>query len=154
MLETTHDTWLRRAGELAHPVHHHIDGAAEPGGGAAFTVVSPRDGSTLAEVADGGAAEVDLAVAAARRAFDQGPWPRMAPADRGRVLLRLAELVEECRERLALTVSLEMGKPITDACAVELRAVAATFRWYGQVADKLADTSPHTGTDSLALVTR
>ncbi|MGW0845317.1 aldehyde dehydrogenase [Streptomyces sp. NPDC002787] len=149
-----HDSLLRRAEELDLPAQHHIDGTDEPGGGASFAVVSPRDGQVLVEVADARAAEVDLAVAAARRAFDSGPWPRLAPADRGRVLLRIAELLEERREKLALTITLEMGKPITDAYDIELRAAITTFRWYGQLADKLTDESPHTAPDALALITR
>ncbi|MEU9227542.1 aldehyde dehydrogenase [Streptomyces massasporeus] len=149
-----HDEWLRRAKAFQLSGGHHIDGAEEAGGGAAFPVVSPRDGRVVAEVADGGAAEVDAAVAAARRAFDTGPWPRLAPAERGRALLRLADLLEERREELALAVSLEMGKPISDAYGIELRAVITTFRWYGQLADKLTDESPHTAPDALALVTR
>ncbi|MFE6960292.1 aldehyde dehydrogenase [Streptomyces sp. NPDC057696] len=154
MLQLTHDEWLSRAKELDLSGFHHIDGADEPGGGATYAAVSPRDGQVLAQVADGGAAEVDAAVAAARRAFDVGPWPRLAPADRGRALLRLADLLEERRDRLALTVSLEMGKPITDAYDIELRAAVNTFRFYGQLADKLTDESPHTAPDALALVTR
>jgi gamma-glutamyl-gamma-aminobutyraldehyde dehydrogenase len=150
----THDTWLQRAEHLRPPRTHFIDGADEAGGGATFCVVSPRDGRVLTEVADGGSAEVDAAVAAARRAFDSGPWPRLSPADRGRVLLRIADLLQERRAELALTVSLETGKPITDAHDIELRAVIDTFRWYGQLADKLTDTSPHTSPDALALVTR
>ncbi|MFI1506961.1 aldehyde dehydrogenase [Streptomyces sp. NPDC020597] len=150
----THDDLLRRAKELRLPAQHHIDGADEPGSGAVFTVVSPRDGQVLGEVADAHGAEVDLAVAAARRAFDSGPWPRLAPAERGRILLRMAELLEEQREDLALTVSLEMGKPFTDAYGIELRAAINTFRWYGQLADKLTDESPHVAPDALALVTR
>ncbi|MFF7122312.1 MULTISPECIES: aldehyde dehydrogenase [unclassified Streptomyces] len=154
MLDVTHDELLRRAKTLDLPAPHHIAGADEPGGGTTFAVVSPRDGQTLTEVADARQAEVDHAVAAARRAFDSGPWPRLAPAERGRVLLRIAELLEDQREKLALTVTLEMGKPITDAYAVELRAAINTFRWYGQLADKLTDESPHTAPDALALVTR
>ncbi|WP_406101416.1 aldehyde dehydrogenase [Streptomyces sp. NBC_01003] len=154
MLELTHDEWLSRAKELDLSGFHHIDGADEAGGGATYAAVSPRDGQVLAQVADGGTAEVDAAVAAARRAFDAGPWARLAPADRGRALLRLADLLEERRDSLALTVSLEMGKPITDAYDIELRAAANSFRFYGQLADKLTDESPHTAPDALALVTR
>ncbi|MFI5659981.1 aldehyde dehydrogenase [Streptomyces sp. NPDC051684] len=150
----THDTWLRRAKDLTPNGAHFIDGAGEAGGGATFAAVSPRDGRILADVADGGEAEVNTAVAAARSAFDHGPWPRLAPAERGRVLIRIADLLEEHRVELALTVSLEMGKTITDAHDIELRAVINTFRWYGQLADKLADESPHTASDALALVTR
>ncbi|MEV0640954.1 aldehyde dehydrogenase [Streptomyces sp. NPDC050619] len=154
MLDITHDEWLRRAKALDLSGAHHIDGADEPGGGQSYAAVSPRDGQVLAQVADAQPAEVDAAVAAARRAFDSGPWPRLAPAERGRVLLRIADLLEEQRHRLALTVSLEMGKPITDAYDIELRAAINTFRWYGQLADKLTDESPHTAPDALALVTR
>ncbi|MEV2275305.1 aldehyde dehydrogenase [Nocardiopsis sp. NPDC049922] len=154
MLEITHDELTHRAAALAPPTHHHIHGADEPGGGRTYPVVSPRDGRVLTEVADGGPAEVDAAVAAARRAFDTGPWPRLSPADRGRALVRLADLLEEHRTDLALTVSLEMGKPVTDAHAIELRAAIATFRWYGQLADKLTDEIPHTDPAALALVTR
>ncbi|MFF6953199.1 aldehyde dehydrogenase [Streptomyces iakyrus] len=149
-----HDEWLRRAKAFQLSGAHHIDGVEEAGAGAVFPVVSPRDGRVVADVADGGAAEVDAAVAAARRAFDTGPWPRLAPAERGRALLRLAGLLEERREELALAVTLEMGKPISDAYGIELRAVINTFRWYGQLADKLTDESPHTAPDALALVTR
>ncbi|GAB7106359.1 aldehyde dehydrogenase [Streptomyces phaeofaciens JCM 4814] len=154
MSALTHDELLSRAKALEFPAHHHIDGTDEPGSGPSFAVVSPRDGQVLTRVADATDAEVGHAVAAARRAFDTGPWPRLAPADRGRVLLRIADLLEEQRERLALTVTLEMGKPFTDAYAIELRAAIATFRYYGQLADKLTDEAPHTAPDTLALVTR
>ncbi|MFF8231927.1 aldehyde dehydrogenase [Streptomyces caelestis] len=154
MPAVTHDEWLRRAKAFQLSGAHHIAGADEAGSGATFPVVSPRDGRVLAEAPDAGIAEVDAAVAAARRAFDTGPWPRLAPAERGRALLRLADLLEERREEAALTVSLEMGKPITDAYGIELRAVISTFRWYGQLADKLTDSAPHTAPDALALVTR
>ncbi|MEV5753721.1 aldehyde dehydrogenase [Actinoallomurus sp. NPDC052308] len=153
-MHATHEELLRRAKELDLPAQHHIDGRDEAGGGASFAVVSPRDGQVLAEVADAGVAEVDAAVAAARRAFDSGPWPRLAPVERGRALLRLADLLEEHRADLALTISLEMGKPIGESHAIELRAAIGTFRWYGQLADKLADEVPQTAADALALVTR
>ncbi|MFJ9446919.1 aldehyde dehydrogenase [Kitasatospora sp. NPDC101235] len=154
MTLATHDDWLRRAETLKPVGTHLIDGTDEAGGGGTFSVVSPRDGRVLAQVADAGAAEVDAAVAAARRAFDHGPWPRLSPAERGRVLLRFADLLEERRTELALTVSLEMGKPVAEAHDIELRAVVNTFRWYGGLADKLTDESPHTAPDALALVTR
>jgi gamma-glutamyl-gamma-aminobutyraldehyde dehydrogenase len=149
----TYDDWVRLARTTAPPTCHHIDGADRPGANGAFAVVSPRDGRTVAEVADAGPAEVDLAVAAARRAFDAGPWPRLSPAERGLALTRLADLVERDRSELAVTISLEMGKPITEAYDIELRAVVNTFRWYAQLADKLTDESPRTASDTLALVT-
>ncbi|WP_157878219.1 aldehyde dehydrogenase family protein, partial [Streptomyces torulosus] len=84
MLNATHEELLRRAKELDPPTQHHIDGRSEAGDGGSFAVVSPRDGQCLVRVADAREAEVDLAVGAARRAFDTGPWPHLAPGDRGR----------------------------------------------------------------------
>ncbi|MEU6115219.1 aldehyde dehydrogenase [Streptomyces sp. NPDC047117] len=153
-LDSSHADWIRTAGRLVPPVRHRIGGREEDGSGAVFRVVSPRDGTTLAEVTDAGEKEVDLAVAAARRAFDSGPWPRLAPADRGRALLRIADLVEEHRSEIAALISLENGKPVAESYGIELRAVAGTFRWYGQLADKLHDEVPHTDPGALALVTR
>lgn len=139
----THEEWLLRAKSLR---FDNVPAART------FAVTSPRDGQVLADVPDAGESEVDSAVAAARTAF--GPWSQTAPVERGRVLLRIADLLEQHRETLALTISLEMGKPITDAYAIELRAAVTTFRWYGQLADKLTDSIPQTSPDALALVTR
>ncbi len=139
----THEEWLRRAKDLR---FEDIPCSKT------FAVVSPRDGQVLADVPDAGESEVDDAVTAARRAFDS--WSQVAPVERGKVLLRIADLLEQHRETLALTISLEMGKPITDAYTIELRAAINTFRWYGQLADKLTDAVPQTSPEALALVTR
>ncbi|MEU0938797.1 aldehyde dehydrogenase [Embleya sp. NPDC005971] len=154
MARLSHQDWLDRAAKLRPVTVHHIDGADHAGDGDTFTVIAPRDGTPLAEPARAGPREVDLAVAAARRAFDTGAWPRLAPAERGRALIRFADTIEAHREELALTIALEMGKPVTEAYDIELRAVAACFRWYGEVADKLIDEAPQTAADALALVTR
>ncbi len=149
---TTYADWQMAAKDVATRFVHHIDGAGDPGSGPVFDVVSPRDGKVIATAADGGTGEIDRAVAAARRAF--GPWSRLSPTERGRVLARVAEAIEAHRAELALLISLEMGKPITDAHDIELRAIVTTCRWYAELAGKVADEVPQTGEDSLALVTR
>ncbi|TDC92514.1 aldehyde dehydrogenase family protein [Actinomadura sp. 7K507] len=155
MTDVSYDEWRARAARLAPQTLHHIGGAFVPSrDGATFPVVSPRDGRTIADAAAAGAADVDRAVAAARHAFDDGPWPRLAPADRKAALLRLADLVERDRLTLALLISLEMGKPVSEADGIELRALLGCLRWYAETADKLIDESPRTGAGSLALVTR
>ncbi|MFI0355109.1 aldehyde dehydrogenase [Actinomadura sp. 9N407] len=163
MTGVPYEEWRGRADRLAPYTDHHIDGTFSPSTGSPSTgspgemtmpVVSPRDGRTIAHVAAAGAADVDRAVGAARRAFDDGPWPRLAPAERKAALLRWADLVERDREELALLISLEMGKPISEADGIELRAVIGCLRWYAEVADKQLDESPQTGEGSLALVTR
>ncbi|MFA9447010.1 aldehyde dehydrogenase [Egicoccus sp. AB-alg6-2] len=122
--------------------------------GATFSATSPRDGTVLAEVAACRTADVDRAVASARRAFDAGHWSRSAPAERRRSMLRFARLVEEHADELALTVSLEMGKPISDARDIEIPALVKTLTWYAEAADKLLDELPRTGADALAMITR
>lgn len=138
-----------------------IDGRAVIGGervgaasGATFASVNPATGEQLAEVALCGAADVDRAVRSARAAFESGVWSRRDAAERGAVLKRLAELLEENAEELALLESLDMGKPLSQTSAVDVPGTAATFRWYGELADKLADEVPATPPGSTALVTR
>jgi gamma-glutamyl-gamma-aminobutyraldehyde dehydrogenase len=122
--------------------------------GARRPVVTPRDGSTLGELAWAVEADVDGAVAEARRAFDQGPWPRMAARERGEILLRFGDLVEQHRDEIALLVSLEMGKPIRYAWEIELRALIRCLRFYGGLADKIMGEVSPTAEGELALVTR
>jgi 4-(gamma-glutamylamino)butanal dehydrogenase len=121
--------------------------------GATADVVAPRDGTVIAAVPDSDAGDVDAAVAAARHTFDNG-WSTMAPAQRKRILHRLADAIEAHRQELALLISLEMGKPITFARDIELRTTINTYRWYAEWADKLTGEAPEVGTDALALVTR
>ncbi|WP_128378563.1 aldehyde dehydrogenase [Streptomyces cavernae] len=141
-----HSDWIARADRLKFP--------SWTGDGATFAVTSPRDGQVLTRVPAAGTDHVDRAVAAAREAFDHGPWPRMPAVERREVLLRLASLLDAHRTELALLVSLEMGMPITEAYNSEVPGTAACFRWYAELADKLVDESPQTNDDALALVTR
>ncbi len=151
----TRNAWLQAAAELRWPSGVLIDGElCASASGDAFTVVSPRDGASLVDIAIGSRADVDAAVASARAAFDDGRWSRLAAIDRGRVLVRFGDAVEAAARELALRISLEMGKPVQDALAVELRAIAQTLRWYGQLADKLSDEAPVGTPDALAIVTR
>jgi 4-(gamma-glutamylamino)butanal dehydrogenase len=145
--------WHGLAERVALPAAMLVDGREDDGDGA-LPVVSPRNGSVLVEVATASDADVDRAVAAARRAFDDGPWPRMKPRERAAVMLRWADLVERDRDHVALLVSLEMGKPIREAWTIELRALISTIRFYAESADKEAGELPAVGEDDLALVVR
>ena len=122
--------------------------------GETFAVINPATNGLLAHVAACGEADVDAAVRAARHAYDQGPWARMAPRERKAVLLRLSELLLAHREELALLDSLSMGKPVMDAYTIDVPGAAGVFAWYGEALDKLYDEVAPTGRDALATITR
>ena len=97
-------------------VPHVIDGQeTESASGERFPSVDPWTREPWAEVALGGEPDADRAVRAARRAFDEGPWPRMGFAERGALLHRFADLIEANADALALADTTDMGKPISDA---------------------------------------
>ena len=108
---------------------HVIDGREESDG-ATFDSVDPWTREPWATVALGGAAEADRAVAAARRAFDEGPWPRMGFAERGALIHRFADLLVEHLEWLALADTRDMGKPISDARGKDVPRAAQNFRFF------------------------
>jgi 4-guanidinobutyraldehyde dehydrogenase/NAD-dependent aldehyde dehydrogenase len=147
--------WHARARALAINGNAFIGGRYVPAAsGATFECVSPIDGRLLAPVASTDAADVDLAVAAARRAFESGVWSRRAPRERKKVLLRFAQLIEQHAEELALLETLDMGKPISDSLAVDIPATVRCITWYAEAIDKLYDEVAPTAHDQLALITR
>ena len=132
-----------------------IDGRYVPAiSGATFDCVNPANGQVIAKVASCDAADVEVAVASARKAFEGGAWSRRAPAARKKVLLRFAELIRKHREELALTETMDMGKPITDSMKIDIPAAANCIAWYGEAVDKVYDEVAPTSHDSLALITR
>jgi acyl-CoA reductase-like NAD-dependent aldehyde dehydrogenase len=132
-----------------------INGTLTPArSGATFDCISPIDGRRLAAVSACDTADVDAAVAAARAAFGRGDWADRPPAERKRVLLRFADLVERAAEELALLETLDVGKPISDSLNVDVAATVRCLRWYGEAIDKIYDQVAPTGPAALALVTR
>ena len=151
----THEEWRRIAAALEPRTGILVDGEfTDAASGETFERINPATGETVTTVAAGDADDVDRAVGAARRAFEAGEWSRADPADRKRVLLRLAELIREHGEELALLDSLDMGKPVEDALGIDVPGAAGVFQWYAEAADKLYDEIAPTGADDLALVTR
>jgi acyl-CoA reductase-like NAD-dependent aldehyde dehydrogenase len=106
--------------------------------GATFETLDPHDGSVLAEVAEAKQEDVDRAVAAAKEAFHR--WSRLAAADRGRLLLRLADAIEDDAEGLALLETRDTGHPLRDTLGLDVQRTAATFRYFGGMADKFQGT--------------
>lgn len=114
--------------------------------GKRFATVNPVNEKVLAEVAEGDPSDVDAAVKAARTAFDSGPWSKMDARDRGRLMNKLADLMESNLEELAALETLDNGKPLRDARAADLPLAIDCLRYYAGWADKLTgDTIPIRG---------
>ena len=132
-----------------------IDGQfQEAASGERFVTENPATGRPIATIAAGDAADIDAAVRAARRAFDDGRWSRRSPADRKAVLLAFADRLEANLEELAMLESLEAGKPITDCLEVDIPETVKTFRWFAEAIDKIFDNIAPTGPEALGLIVR
>jgi aldehyde dehydrogenase (NAD+) len=105
--------------------------------GKSFDTLDPATGEVICRVAEGDRADIDLAVAAARKAFEDGPWPKMAASQRGRLLNKLADLIERDQERLAALETLDNGKPLRDSLAADLPLTIKAYRYYAGWADKI-----------------
>lgn len=128
---------IQAAAGLRTPIRHQlfIDGRfVDALSGETLATLNPHDNSRIVDVAMAGKADIDLAVDAATRAFPK--WSRLAAADRGRILLRLADLIEANAEELARLESLDTGHPLKDSRALDVPRTAACYRYFGGMADK------------------
>ncbi len=105
--------------------------------GKTFDTINPATEEVITQVAEGDAADIDLAVKAARKAFDSGPWRTMDARDRGRLLNKLADVIESHTDELAELETLDNGKPIGESKSADLPLVIDCFRYYAGWADKI-----------------
>ena len=127
---------------------HYIAGDFRDGaGGQTFTTLNPTSNEVIAEVAAGDAADVDAAVAAARRAFDEGPWPRMSAKERAVVLRRIANLIREHAQEFIALECLDIGMPIAQMKGLAARA-AENFDYFAGVIEELTGKAWQTGVSS------
>ena len=151
----TREEWQTRAAAL-HIRHqafidgHYVDAAS----GKSFDCISPADGRVIVAVSECESEDVDRAVAAARKAFESGVWADTSPVHRKRTLVKFAQLIDANKLELALLESLDMGKPVGDALAVDVAASVRCMNWTGEAIDKVYDEIAPTGRDELGLVTR
>lgn len=138
---------MTAATETATPTKLFINGKWEDAAsGKQFDTLNPSTGKVLAQVAEGDAADVNRAVLAARAAFEGGPWASMAPADRGKLLWKIAELVEKNIDELARLETQDNGKPIFESRYVDLPFVVEVFQYYAGWATKVhGETVPVRG---------
>ena len=130
-----------------------IDGQWQPASSSqTLPVVSPIDGQTLCTLAAAGPADVDRAVQAARRTFEQGVWSRMAPAERKKVLHRIADRIEAHHAELAVLGVRDNGTEIAMAWKAEPGSAAGTFRYYAECVDKINGEIAPTPDGTLGLI--
>ncbi len=129
----------RKPADLPERIQHYIDGAfVDSADGATFDVLDPVTNATYVGAAAGKKADIDLAVEAAQRAFTEGPWPRMLPRERSRILHKIADIVESRDQRLAELESFDSGLPISQALG-QARRAAENFRFFADLVVAQAD---------------
>ena len=140
----TIDTRLSQpAKEFLHqPSRLLIDGKlVEAASGKTFPVYNPATGAILMQVAEADSADVDRAVKAARKAFDEGPWSKISPSERGKLLWKLAELLEKHSDEFAELESIDNGKPVAVARAADVPLAIDMFRYMGGWATKITGST-------------
>src|SRR5574337_894250 len=105
--------------------------------GKTFETINPATEEVIAQVAEADAPDVDLAVKSARRAFEEGAWTKMSGSQRGRLLYKLADLIEANKKELAALESLDNGKPLGESLTADLPLVIACYRYFAGWADKI-----------------
>jgi gamma-glutamyl-gamma-aminobutyraldehyde dehydrogenase len=151
----TLQTNLDRAANLKFPGQAVIDGKlAAARSGKTFDNVGPRDGKLLNQVAACEAEDIDVAVKAARAAFEDGRWRNKHPREKKKIMFKLAELMERDLEELALLETLDMGKPISDTRSVDIPTAVNSIRWYAEALDKVYGEVATTPADRLSFVVR
>ena len=119
-----------------------------------FECYSPIDNRKLTDVASCKAADIDLAVSAARAAFNARSWAGKTPRERKQIMINFADLIIKNREEMALLETLDMGKPITASLNVDVNSAANSLRWFGEAIDKVYDEIAPTSDNTLAMITR
>lgn len=137
------------------PTQAFVDGTFRPAlSGKTFETTNPATGQTLAQIAACGPEDVDVAVAAAKAAYEDGRWSRLSPGERKHILLRFADLLEQNAHELAVMETLDSGKPIRECQNTDVPEAIHTIRWHAELIDKIYDHTAPVGTNALALVVR
>ena len=147
--------WQQQAQALKIKNQLFINGCYLPAAqGETFTVDSPATQQPLVQMACGSHLDIDLAVQAARASFECGNWSQASPARRKATLLKLATLMEQHQEELALLETLDTGKPIRHSLRDDIPGAVRCLRWYAEAIDKVYGEIAPTANDALALIQR
>ncbi|NVK74177.1 MAG: aldehyde dehydrogenase [Oceanospirillaceae bacterium] len=152
---TTKQGWLELKNTLVYQDKAWIDGKWHSAyGDETYEVTNPATGETIVKMAACQQQDVDLAVSAAKRTFESGTWSMSSPSHRKEVLKKLAALIRENQDELALLESLNMGKPVADALNLDIPGSAACIEWYAEAIDKIYGDVAPTDANNVATITR
>jgi len=155
LLSLSTSDWHERAKKIQFETRHFIDGEyVDSLAGGRLTVVNPATGLALCEVSAGAAADIDRAVAAAKRSFAARVWSRKAPRERAAVMANFGRLIEANTEKFALLDTLCMGKPIRDMVTIDVPAAATNFAYFGELIDKIDGAVTPTAADAFHYILR
>lgn len=122
--------------------------------GNTFITTNPATGEVLTEITACNEQDVNIAVANAKAAFDDGRWSRLSPNERKHILLNFADLLEQNTVELAVMESLDSGKPISECQLVDVPEMIHTIRWHAELIYKIYDNTAPVGSNTLSLVVR
>ncbi|MGB3384719.1 MAG: aldehyde dehydrogenase [Marinomonas sp.] len=149
----SYEQWKAQAASLSFPSQAYINGEFVPAvSGETFDCINPTTEALLTKVASCDSADVDVAVAAAKKAFKSGVWSTMAPRERKNIMLKWAQLIEEHKDEFALLDTLDMGKSISEMVGIDIPDSIDCFRWTAEGIDKLYGEIAPTGGPNLALI--
>lgn len=151
-MASTTDITLPNGVKYAQPTGLFIDNTFVPATGDSFTVYNPSTDSEIITLAGASESDVDTAVAAARRAFEEGEWGEISAAERGTFLYKIADLLEKEQELLAAIDAFDNGKPYSVALGEDLAESICVFRYYAGAADKISGKTIETSPAKLAYV--
>ena len=143
------------AKDIQFPTTSFINGAPYTSvSGNTFSTTNPATGEVLAQITACNSADVDVAVASAKQAFDGGRWHKLSPGTRKKVLLRFADLLEQHSHELSVLESLDSGKPVRECQLTDVPETIHMIRWHAELIDKIYDNTAPVGHDALTLVVR
>ena len=151
----THDEYKAIAANLTFPTQAFIDGRFRPAvSGKTFETTNPATGAVLAKVASCGPEDVEIAVAKARDAFEDGRWSRLHPSARKEILIRLAKLLKRNARELAVLESLDSGKTIYDCEQVDVPETIHCLTWHAELIDKIYEQVSPASDNHVAMIVR
>lgn len=155
MQQPTYEEWQKLATNFKHQTGSFVGGEYVGSiSGETYETINPATEQVTASISACNEHDVDLAVKAARQAFNKGSWSRMAPRERGVILQILADLISQNANQLAMMETINMGKPVMEARMADINLAAACLKWYGEAIDKLTDEIIATPDNVRATVTR